>query len=196
MMPATPSPASLAAIARWPDVPACYGWLSLDRRGGWRLQGEPITHGGLIAFLNASYGADAEGNWLIHNGPQRVYVALDYLPLVVRLQPDGGLRAHTGLACSASGCAFLDDEGNALIETENGPALVDDRDLAAFLAEVRDARGAAADEASLAATMQGAHEPTLFWRELPLLPIARARVAQHFGFQPQPQPSGAALPSR
>lgn len=187
MIPATPSPASLAAIARWPDVPACYGWLSLDRRGGWRLQREAITHPGLIAFLNSSYGADEDGNWLIHNGPQRVYVALDYLPLVLRLQPDGSLRSHTGALCEALGNSYLDDEGNALVETASGPALVDDRDLATFLAEVRDAGGSAADEAALAAKMEGAAEPALFWRDLPLLPIKRAQAAQHFGFQAQPQ---------
>ena len=27
-------------LAKWPDVPACYEWLALDRRGQWRLQGE------------------------------------------------------------------------------------------------------------------------------------------------------------
>jgi hypothetical protein len=33
-----------------PEVPACYGWLSLDRRGRWRLRGETVTHAGLKAF--------------------------------------------------------------------------------------------------------------------------------------------------
>ena len=42
----------LSAIAKWPNVPACYDWLSLDRRGDWRLQGERVTHRGLIAFIN------------------------------------------------------------------------------------------------------------------------------------------------
>ena len=31
-------PAVLRGMARWPDVPAVYGWLALDRRGNWRLK--------------------------------------------------------------------------------------------------------------------------------------------------------------
>ncbi|HMN64893.1 MAG TPA: DUF2946 family protein, partial [Burkholderiaceae bacterium] len=27
----------LHAMARWPDVPAVWGWLRLDRRGRWLL---------------------------------------------------------------------------------------------------------------------------------------------------------------
>ena len=42
-----------SAIARWPNVPACHEWLSLDRRGDWRLQGERV-HGAL------GFGAGAE----------------------------------------------------------------------------------------------------------------------------------------
>lgn len=177
-----------AALARWPNVPACYGWLALDRRGNWRLQDETVTHGGLIAYLNTNYARDDDGNWLVWNGPQRVYVALDYLPLVVRIDGDGKLHTHTGAPCEPGAQAFIDDEGNALLCTSAGPALVDDRDLAIFLAEVRDAGGSAADEAALAAKMEGAAEPALFWRGLPLRPIMRAQAAQHFGFKPAPSP--------
>src|SRR5262245_55155172 len=30
------------ALKRWPNVPALYGWLRLDRRGRWLIQGETI----------------------------------------------------------------------------------------------------------------------------------------------------------
>jgi len=33
------------SIAKWPGVPAVYGWLELDRRGGWRIKGERIGNG-------------------------------------------------------------------------------------------------------------------------------------------------------
>jgi hypothetical protein len=33
---------------KWPEVPACYGWLSLDRRGYWRLKEHVISRAGLI----------------------------------------------------------------------------------------------------------------------------------------------------
>ncbi len=189
MTPATPrsaNPANLAAIARWPNVPACYGWLSLDRRGAWRLQGEIISHPGLIAFLNANYFSDENGNWLVQNGPQRVYVTLDYLPLVLRIAGDGQLHTHTGDPCRAGARAFIDDEGNGLIETDAGPGLVDDRDLASFLAAVVDAHGRPADEAVLAAIMQGDDQVPLFWKSLPVLPLKRAEAAQRLGFQPSP----------
>ena len=74
----------LSAIAKWPNVPACYDWLSLDRRGDWRLQGERVTHHGFIALLNRQYGVDEHGCWFVQNGPQRVFVRLDYTPWVFR----------------------------------------------------------------------------------------------------------------
>ena len=33
----------LRSMAKWPNVPAVYGWLTLDRRGNWLLQGERIV---------------------------------------------------------------------------------------------------------------------------------------------------------
>ncbi len=49
------------ALARWPDVPDCTGWLALDARGRWRI-GEakdgprkPITHAAMIAYINMPY---------------------------------------------------------------------------------------------------------------------------------------------
>lgn len=186
-MTATDPPAAI----KWPNVPACYGWLSLDRRGHWRLKGEIIRHAGLIAFISGQYGADDFGNWIFHNGPQRVYVSLDYAPLVLRLQPDGGLTAHTGADVGAVAAAYIDDEGNALLETALGIGLLDDRDLPAFLADCRTARGAVATEQALLATMAG--HPDGFWRGMPLRFVPRAEVAARFGFcaAPAPRPVAA-----
>lgn len=75
-MKQAPAP-DLSAAVEWPKVPACYGWLSLDRRGCWRLKGHAISHPGLISFINSHYGADVSGNWVFQNGPQAVFVALD-----------------------------------------------------------------------------------------------------------------------
>ena len=34
------------AMAKWPNVPHCYGWLALDARGDWRMRDErPSAHG-------------------------------------------------------------------------------------------------------------------------------------------------------
>ena len=39
------------AMAKWPNVPAVYGWLSLDRRGNWRIKDERVTHAALREFI-------------------------------------------------------------------------------------------------------------------------------------------------
>ena len=36
-------------------VPAVFGWLALDRRGRWRVQGATIRHAGSVAFINRNY---------------------------------------------------------------------------------------------------------------------------------------------
>jgi Protein of unknown function (DUF2946) len=175
-----------AATVKWPNVPACYGWLSLDRRGRWRLKGETASHAGLIDFINRHYGPDGAGNWIFRNGPQAVYVALDYTPLVLRLQVDGGLAAHTGAAAGAATAAYLDEEGNALLETALGIGLLDDRDLAVFLGECVEAgRMPATDEALLAAV---AGDANLIWRGVLLQRIRRSDVPLRFGFRPEPGP--------
>jgi hypothetical protein len=183
---ATITEAAGAADVKWPDVPACYGWLSLDRRGNWRLKGEVVRHGGLAAFINRNYCADDKGDWVFHNGPQKVYVALDYTPLVLHLAPDGALTTHTGVAAGAPSAAFLDDEGNVVLQVAAGIGLLDDRDLPAFLAACRDASGRVASEPALLDTMHGGSG--LHWRDLPLQSIRRADLPRRFSFRPDPAP--------
>ena len=79
----------------WPKTPACYEWLSLDRRGNWRLQGERVTHRGLIDFLNKQYASDESGCWFVQNGPQRVYVDLACTPWIFRREGEAFV-SHTG----------------------------------------------------------------------------------------------------
>jgi hypothetical protein len=57
------------ALARWPDVPALFGWLSLDRRGRWRIRGEVITRPQIVDTINPNYAADEHGRWYFQNGP-------------------------------------------------------------------------------------------------------------------------------
>ncbi|MBK9021033.1 MAG: DUF2946 family protein [Sulfuritalea sp.] len=175
-----------AANVKWPNVPACYGWLSLDRRGNWRLKGEVVRHAGLIAFINRNYAVDDSGNWVFHNGPQKVYVALDYAPLVLRLGGDGELTAHTDMPVGHASAAFMDEEGSVLLDVAPGIGLLDDRDLPAFLVACRDANGIAASDAALLAAMQGSGG--LLWRGLPLQAIRRADLPRRFNFQPDPAP--------
>jgi len=116
------------AMAKWPDVPAVYGWLALDRRGGWRIKGEKISHAALIEFIARNYDVDGTGRWYFQNGPQRVYVDLAYTPLVVHYE-GRELLDHCARPFTPLG-RYLDDEGSVLFARERGIALLDDRDLA------------------------------------------------------------------
>lgn len=175
-----------AIVVKWPNVPACYGWLSLDRRGRWRLKGDAIRHAGLIGFINSHYGADDSGNWTFQNGPQKVFVALDYTPLVLRLGIDRELTAHTSAAVGPATAAYLDEQGNALLDTAAGIGLLDDRDLPTFVAACRDEHGEpVGDEVLLGAMAGGAGA---FWFGLPLQGIDHREVPLRFGFQQNPVP--------
>src|SRR5882724_360030 len=86
----------LAAIAKWPNVPAVFGWLSLTARGEWRIRGERIDNRAMREFIGRNYAADSRGRWFFQNGPQRVFVELEATPWVYRLTPGEGLLTHTG----------------------------------------------------------------------------------------------------
>ncbi len=118
------------AMARWPDVPAVYGWLGLDRRGRWTIKGEPIGNAIVRAFIDRNYLGDEQGRWYFQNGPQRVFVALAYTPLVVHFEA-AALFDHCGGPFQLVE-AFVDDEGSVLMLGKTGIGLLDDRDLAAY----------------------------------------------------------------
>ena len=118
------------AMARWPNVPAVYGWLALDRRGNWLIKGERITNHALRDFIARNYESDRAGRWYFQNGPQRVYVTLVYTPLVVHYEGES-LADHCGRPFLAE-ALYVDDEGSVLIKGERAVALLDDRDLARF----------------------------------------------------------------
>lgn len=176
----------------WPNVPTCYDWLSLDRRGHWRLQGQAVRHAGMIDFINRHYGHDDAGHWFVQNGPQRVYVRLDYTPWVLRRDPDGSLWTHTGEPVTDIEAIFLDAGGSLLFAFAGGIGLLLDQDLPAVLGELHDGQGQAAAEATLLAWVEGqTPRPALFWRHLAVAPIDASEVAQRFAFIPVPQPAPA-----
>lgn len=127
------------AMAKWPNVPHCYGWLGLDARGSWRMRdehtqatgglGERITHPALLEFINRNYTHDALGNWYFQNGPQRVYVNLQATPYIAYLQQTGFLL-HTGAALGDIDKVYLTDVGQLIFQSSNIIAMLDDRDLA------------------------------------------------------------------
>lgn len=139
-----------AAMARWPDVPAVFGWLSLTESGQWRLHpqgdalrdtaspGEDITSPQILAFVNRNYDVDASGQWYFQNGPQRVYVRLDAAPYVAHTTLDTAsgrlkLRTHTGLDIRQISALFLSSTGRLYATTDRGPILIAGRDLVTLL---------------------------------------------------------------
>jgi len=180
-----------AAMVKWPDVPACYGWLSLDRRGQWRLQDEPVRHGGLKDFLGRNYTNDAAGNWLVQNGPQQVFVTLAYAPWVFHLADTDRMVSHTGVVLNHIRQALLDEEGSLLLVSEIGIGLLDDRDLPLLLEKIVDTAGAPVTEAALQNLMTGSDQALgLHWqgKTIPLTPVLHQDVASRFGFTPRPSP--------
>lgn len=115
------------SLAKWPNVPAVYGWLDLDRRGNWLIKGQKIGNVALREFIARNYAADPQGRWFFQNGPQRVYVRLAYTPLVMHYEGDQ-LLDHCGRATRVLE-TFVDDEGSVLIRGGHGIGLLDDRDL-------------------------------------------------------------------
>ncbi|WP_137892467.1 DUF2946 family protein [Ramlibacter sp. 2FC] len=134
------------ALAKWPNVPHCHGWLGLDARGNWYLRdvgaqslggfasGRPgargalLRHDKLIEFIHRNYAADEAGQWFFQNGPQRVYVELELTPWVWRLAADGSVRAHSGAAARVQRCV-LDEQGRVYLETDLGFGLVHTQDV-------------------------------------------------------------------
>ncbi|MES2686640.1 MAG: DUF2946 family protein [Pseudomonadota bacterium] len=136
------------AIAKWPKVPACYGWLGLDARGNWYMRddqaqaagpftggsvaskGSLLKHDKLIDFIARNYESDKTGQWFFQNGPQRVYVELEATPLVWRIAsgPDFAVTAHTGEAARVQRC-ILDEHGRVYLDTQLGFGLVHTQDM-------------------------------------------------------------------
>ena len=188
------------AMAKWPNVPSCTGWLALDRRGVWRMRdeaaqqtgaaGAPIRHAALNGFINRNYAADESGCWFFQNGPQRVYIELAYTPWVVRLQLENGdlrLIDQTGADFKPQ-VGWLDDAGSVLFSDDaHRIALLHDHDLDLFSEHANlSSDGESEPVSSTAArTDDSPHSGSFVWRKdqvLPLKPIHAANVPEQFHF--------------
>lgn len=168
----------LKAMVKWPNVPACTGWLGLDGRGDWYMRddhtqslgwfgapgvpgvkGSRLQHDKLLAFIGRNYTCDELGQWYFQNGPQRVFVELTHAPWVWRLPPGhtAQVLSHTGLEATVAS-TVLDDGGCLYAVTALGLGLVHTQDVLAG-----------------AALLEAGHwpEPT---------EMARVDLPSHFGF--------------
>jgi len=193
------------AMAKWPNVPVCHGWLALDARGGWRmcderaqalqLAGDRIAHPALLNFINRNYGVDDAGAWYFQNGPQRVFVDLAATPHIARTDPVLGFVLHTGLPLESIRHAWLSDDGQLLLSNAATVAQLDDRDLEQALALLH-ADGAASTEEAVLQTIRDAAQDLasagLYMayqgQRIPVTGIARRDLARRFGFNPRPRP--------
>lgn len=167
-------PAVQAAMAKWPNVPHCYGWLRLDERGNYHVPSGKLEHPALRAFIGRNYARDERGCYFFQNGPQRVFVDLAYTPYVGRMDVAGNAVAvvlHTSETMERPTGAFIDEKGRVLVSDEHRIAAVDDRDLSAVVS------AGLLDEDQLV-SVAGA---------LKLKPIASADVPARFGFVQHPQ---------
>jgi hypothetical protein len=175
-------PSVTAAMAKWPNVPDCRGWLSLDRRGQWRLQGSPVRHAGLAEFIGRNYECDDSGAWFMQNGPQRVWLELTATPWIFRLI-DGQFVTHTGVPAGEVEAAWLVDGEALCLRTGSGFGLIDDRDLLALFENIRRPDGTSPD-GNLAA------EPALLFHwganALPLSHCADDELETIGGFRRSP----------
>lgn len=141
------------AMAKWPNVPDCYGWLGLDVRGNWYMRddraqycggfasglpgakGSMLQHVKLIDFIERNYACDATGHWYFQNGPQRVFVELEATPRVWRIDAQGAISTHAGLQTHFEAC-MMDELGWPYLQTSAGFGLVHTQDVAALSAAI------------------------------------------------------------
>jgi hypothetical protein len=201
---------TISAIAKWPDVPFCYGWLFLDRRGSFRIRneysqkhhlpGEIIKHKGLCDSIRKNICIDTHKQYFFQNGPQRVYLSLAYCPYVVRLIPDQqyawNLQNHLSQEINPTRC-FLDEKGNILLEfvatvmqCTNTPPFSFQETQIRTIALLHDHDLDIFSELSQMNTSICGVMGTFNWRnsDIPIEPIAHNEVSKEFNFQEVPRP--------
>ncbi len=195
-------------MAKWPNVPAVYGWLALDRRGNWLIKRETISNAALNAYIGRNYLHDDAGRWFFQNGPQRVFVDLDYTPFVYRatneLKTPLALVTHIGDSVNTVQGAWIDELGAVLVQTDRGIGIVHDQDLdPLLLASMIDVNGNVIEEGAFDELLEVIEHqrPIPLWLKfrdsnVRLEPIRSADVPKRFGFDPHPiAPDSSKQPS-
>jgi hypothetical protein len=134
----------LRSLIKWPNIPHCFGWLALDRRGQWRMRdeyaqtnqlpGNVIQHVALNEFISRNYAHDSLGRYFFQNGPQRVFITLDVTPWIARIIPsESGPQLSTQCGTKIKPHSALSDEkGNIYIAGSIPQSLPDQIDGTVF----------------------------------------------------------------
>ena len=200
----------LRSLMKWPNVPDCFGWLALDRRGQWRMRdeftqknklpGQVVKHAALNEFIARNYARDGVGRYFFQNGPQRVFISLDATPWIVRITPSN-LGPNLINQCNQSmepTAALSDEKGNIYIvgtvnqtiyDSNNNTQFIkrDDQTIALLHDHDLDHFSGLAKLREEACSFGG----SWVWREkqLPLDPIHSDELATRFNFITNPEPS-------
>lgn len=189
------------AIAKWPNVPHCYGWLALDARGAWRmrdegaqqqgLSGDTIRHPALLDFIRRNYAADENGCWFFQNGPQRVYVNLELTPYIARSDPQHGFITQSGTALTQIDRVWLCETGILILQSGAIIAALDDRDIGQCLPQLRIEDRAVSDDQLLAWLAEDQSTAPLMLlhagHQYPVQHLRQADIARRFGFVSVPK---------
>jgi hypothetical protein len=186
------------AMAKWPNVPHCYGWLALDARGTWRMRdetaqragtpGDKLGNAALVGFINRNYLHDERGCWYFQNGPQRVYVNLEATPFIARTDPAQGLVLHTGEPMAALEEIFMMESGSIVVRAGDRLAQLDDRDVAQLLQAMELDGKPVADEGLLAWLEGSSGRLALRWqgRIIEVERLGADEAPRRFGFVQRP----------
>ena len=198
----------LRSLIKWPNVRACFGWLTLDRRGQWRmvdefaqqnqLPGQAVQHTILNEFISRNYACDTSGRFFFQNGPQRVFISLAATPWVARITPsEQGTQLITQCQTKIKPSGALSDEnGNIYIVGRVKHAVYTDNHTQQF--EIAEYSSVAIlhdhdlDQFSeLAKLREEACSFGGFWSWhdilLPLDPIHSEELSKRFGFVRKPK---------
>jgi hypothetical protein len=193
----------LRSLIKWPNVPHCFGWLALDRRGQWRMRdeyaqanqlpGNVIQHLALNEFISRNYAKDSLGRYFFQNGPQRVFITLDVTPWIARIIPsESGPQLSTQCGTNIKPHGALSDEKGNIYITGLIPQALSDQVDATIFTQIE----------SLSVALLHDHDLDLFsdqsqveedacsfrgsWRwdgkDLPIEPIHSAELAERFHF--------------
>jgi len=197
----------LRSLVKWPNVPDCYGWLALDRRGQWRMRdeftqqhhlpGQVIVHQALNEFISRNYARDSHGRYFFQNGPQRVFITLDATPWIARIIPSNqGTQILTQCQNSLEPRAALSDEnGNIYIVGKVTQTIYKDSDRGKFSIQEGESIALLHDHdldlfSELASLREEACSFGGSWnwhgQQLPLDPIHSSELATRFDYIAKP----------